>query len=113
MGGVSWNAGYGPEIAVLRGLLAFMAVSLIGYVGELIVATAPPARAAPQAGSAEAADAFPPIATADEAGAEAGAAAVAEGGLEPPDIGAEPAVGGGAPVRALTPPPAEEEQRAA
>jgi hypothetical protein len=38
----SWSAGYGPEIAVVRGLVSFMAVSLLAYVGELVVATAPP-----------------------------------------------------------------------
>ena len=38
----SWEAGYGPDVAVLRGLIAFMAVSLIGYIGELIIATARP-----------------------------------------------------------------------
>ncbi len=38
----SWAAGYGPDVAVLRGLIAFMAVSLVGYIGELIIATAPP-----------------------------------------------------------------------
>ena len=41
-GWASWSAGYGPEIAVVRGLVAFIAVSLVGYVGELIVATAAP-----------------------------------------------------------------------
>ena len=44
VGWASWNAGYGPEIAVVRGLIAFMAVTFVGYIGELIVATAPPAR---------------------------------------------------------------------
>ena len=38
----SWAAGYGPDVAVVRGLIAFMAVSLVGYIGELIIATAPP-----------------------------------------------------------------------
>lgn len=38
----SWSAGYWPEVALLRGLIAFMAVSLLAYAGELIVATAPP-----------------------------------------------------------------------
>lgn len=37
----SWAAGYYPEIAMFRGLLAFMAVSFIGYLGELVVATTP------------------------------------------------------------------------
>lgn len=37
----SWSAGYYPEIAMFRGLLAFMAVSFVGYLGELVVATTP------------------------------------------------------------------------
>ena len=44
VGWASWNAGYGPEIAVVRGLIAFMAVTFVGYIGELIIATAPPPR---------------------------------------------------------------------
>lgn len=51
----SWSAGYTPEIALLRGLLAFCAASVVGYVGALIVATAPPrgvaGGAAPPAGN--------------------------------------------------------------
>jgi len=43
----SWSAGYPPEVALLRGMVAFGAVSLLAYAGELIVATAPPARAKP------------------------------------------------------------------
>jgi len=35
-------AGFPPEAAILRGVLAFMAVSFVGYIGELVVATAPP-----------------------------------------------------------------------
>ncbi len=42
----SWAAGYYPEIAMFRGLLAFMAVSFIGYLGELVVATTPAAEEA-------------------------------------------------------------------
>ncbi len=38
----SWAAGYYPEIAMFRGLLAFMAVSFIGYLGELVVSTTTP-----------------------------------------------------------------------
>lgn len=37
----SWAAGYYPEIAMFRGLLAFMAVSFVGYLGELVVSTTP------------------------------------------------------------------------
>lgn len=48
----SWSAGYWPEVALLRGLVAFMAVSLLAYVGELVVATAPP-RAGQQAEHAQ------------------------------------------------------------
>jgi hypothetical protein len=41
---VSWlslEAGFPPEAAILRGLVAFMAVTFVGYLGELVVATAP------------------------------------------------------------------------
>lgn len=48
----SWSAGYPPEVALLRGLVGFMATALVGYTGELIVATAPP-RAAEQPAAAE------------------------------------------------------------
>ncbi|MGE3961792.1 MAG: hypothetical protein AB7F65_08945 [Dehalococcoidia bacterium] len=39
---LSSSAGYPAEVALLRGLLAFMAGSLVAYVAELIVMTAPP-----------------------------------------------------------------------
>lgn len=38
----SWSAGYPQEVALLRGMVAFGAVSLLAYAGELVVATAPP-----------------------------------------------------------------------
>ncbi len=67
LGWASWDAGYAPEVAIVRGFVGFMAVSLLGYVGELIVATAaprsePPQRASRAAGepaSSEAAAATP------------------------------------------------------
>jgi hypothetical protein len=43
VGWSSWSAGYYPEIALLRGLLAFIAVSFVGYLAELVVATTPSA----------------------------------------------------------------------
>lgn len=36
------RAGFPPELALVRAALVFMAVSFIAYVGELIIATAPP-----------------------------------------------------------------------
>lgn len=42
----SWAAGYPPEVALVRGMIAFMAFSLVAYIGELVIATAPPARKA-------------------------------------------------------------------
>ncbi|MPZ98543.1 MAG: hypothetical protein GEU80_04235 [Dehalococcoidia bacterium] len=39
----SWDAGFPPELALLRGGLAFMAASFVAYLGELVIATAPPA----------------------------------------------------------------------
>lgn len=39
---MSASAGYPIEVAMLRGLLAFMACSLVAYFAELVVMTAPP-----------------------------------------------------------------------
>lgn len=39
---MSSTSGYPIEVAMVRGLLAFMAGSLVSYVAELIVMTAPP-----------------------------------------------------------------------
>ena len=39
------RAGFPPELALVRAALVFMAVSFVAYVGELIVATAPPQKA--------------------------------------------------------------------
>ena len=36
----SWSAGYPPEIALTRGVIAFMAFSLLGFVGELTASRA-------------------------------------------------------------------------
>ena len=36
------GAGFPVELALVRAVLAFMAVSFVAYVGELIIATAPP-----------------------------------------------------------------------
>lgn len=41
VGAVSWQAGYTPEIAIVRGVVASCVVGVVGYVGELIVGTAP------------------------------------------------------------------------
>jgi hypothetical protein len=40
--GGSLDHGYPIEVAVVRGLVGFMGVSLVGYFAELVVATAPP-----------------------------------------------------------------------
>jgi hypothetical protein len=37
----AWNAGDLVEIALVRGLLGMIAVAFLGYVGELVVLTAP------------------------------------------------------------------------
>ncbi len=39
---LSWSAGFPAEVALLRGLIAFMAINFVAYLGELVVATAPP-----------------------------------------------------------------------
>lgn len=41
----SLRAGYPAEMALVRGLLSFMALSFVGYLGELVVATSPNAGA--------------------------------------------------------------------
>ena len=41
----SVRAGYPLEIALVRGLLSFMALSFVAYLGELIVVTVPPVNA--------------------------------------------------------------------
>ncbi len=42
VGAVSWQAGYTPEVAILRGVVACCAVGIVAYIGELVVGTAPP-----------------------------------------------------------------------
>lgn len=60
-GYVTWastDAGFPIEIAVVRGMLAFMGLSFVAYVGELVVATAPSAAAGGSAdGAADETDA--------------------------------------------------------
>ncbi|HSG91296.1 MAG TPA: hypothetical protein VLA56_18920 [Pseudomonadales bacterium] len=45
---MSSSSGYPIEVAMVRGLLAFMAGSLVSYVAELIVMTAPPPQRQPR-----------------------------------------------------------------
>jgi hypothetical protein len=74
----SWSAGFPVEVALLRGLIAFMAINFVAYVGELIVATAPPRppRAEPEAVAPE-----EPVALRAPAGRDA--APAIESGREP------------------------------
>lgn len=44
VGWTSAEAGYHVEVAMLRGLIAAMAVGFVAYLGELVVMTAPPVR---------------------------------------------------------------------
>jgi hypothetical protein len=37
----SYRAGYPAEVALVRGLLSFMALSFVAYLGELVVVTSP------------------------------------------------------------------------
>ncbi len=46
VGWASWSAGYTPEVAAVRALVAFMAVNFVAYIGQLIVVTQPPKPAA-------------------------------------------------------------------
>lgn len=43
----SMRAGYPAEMALVRGLLSFMALSFVAYLGELVVVTAPLPEVAP------------------------------------------------------------------
>lgn len=43
VGWASWSAGFPVEVAAARGTVAFMGVSFIAYLGELVIATAPAA----------------------------------------------------------------------
>lgn len=36
----SWVGGFPPEVAVVRGVLGFMAVAVLGFIAELTVVTA-------------------------------------------------------------------------
>lgn len=38
----SYDAGFPVEVALVRGVLSFMALGFVAYLGELVVATAPP-----------------------------------------------------------------------
>ena len=40
--GGSLDAGFPVEVAIVRGVIGFMAVAVAGYLGELVVVTAPP-----------------------------------------------------------------------
>lgn len=62
----SWSAGYPAEVALLRGMVAFGAVSFLAYLGELIVATAPPPRRA----RVESESARPDLGAADDQGGD-------------------------------------------
>ena len=73
----SWSVGYAPELALVRGLLGFIAMTAVGYVGAIVVVTAPlvapAAAAAPEqegeSGSDEAASPFE-IGAADDPGGD-------------------------------------------
>ena len=58
----SYGAGFAIEVAMLRGLVAAMAIAFVAYLGELVVMTAPPrqrAQADPPHAEAPRADAEP------------------------------------------------------
>ncbi len=38
--GASWRAGYPPELALTRGVFAFVAMCVLGFLGQLTVARA-------------------------------------------------------------------------
>ncbi len=53
VGWASWSAGYTPEVAAVRALVAFMALSFVAYIGQLIVVTQPPKPAVAEEAAAE------------------------------------------------------------
>lgn len=53
VGWASWSAGYTPEVAAVRALVAFMAVNFVAYIGQLIVVTQPPKPAVEEEQSAK------------------------------------------------------------
>ena len=61
VGALSFQAGYAPDVALLRALGAFCVLGMLGYAGELIVATAPPAPVARPAALASADAAAPRV----------------------------------------------------
>jgi len=78
----SWSSGFPPEVAFLRGGLAFMAVSFVAYLGELVIAPAPPQAERPAAQAPHGAAAPPTPGQDDVArdGAEASLDAPVAGG---------------------------------
>ena len=91
VGIASWSAGYPAELAIVRGVLGFMAVTFVGYVAELIVATAPPAEA--DAGGAQDGTQEGEAAALASAGNAAPARIPAEASTERPPAAAEAATG--------------------
>ena len=53
---LSWHEGFAPDVALLRGLAGFVAIAVLGYAGELVVATAPLPTAASDAAAAQSAE---------------------------------------------------------
>lgn len=45
--GASWNAGYPAEVALTRGVVAFVAMSVLGFLGQLTVSRAEGTAATP------------------------------------------------------------------
>lgn len=64
----SMRAGYPAEMALVRGLLSFMALSFVAYLGELVVVTAPLPEVAPAEGDGrDAPDSFEIVPADDQA----------------------------------------------
>lgn len=66
----SWVGGYPPELALARGVVGFMAVSLLGFVAEFTIATVRPERPAQAASPRQPTPIRPLTSTADEAQAD-------------------------------------------
>lgn len=102
----SWSAGYPPEVATLRGVVAFGAVAIVAYIGELIVATAPADEQQAAQHAPERAGAAQPAAAGASAAATAARTAAANVEAAPGAVRAAAPVPAGGPALAAGEQPA-------
>lgn len=85
----AWQNGIAPEFVMIRGIIGFMLVAFVGYLGELVVSTVPPPASEESEDlggeAAESGREGGPMAL--PAGSDAAAAPVAEGASSNPALG--------------------------